>query len=88
MTSSPKVTHRVAQQEDLPLLIQFREECGWGAAAVQRNFSDPDRIFCIFIADIDGEMKDVGMGCWYLNQPDDLELASRDTSTIHIGKFI
>jgi hypothetical protein len=86
--AQPTVTHRVARPDDLPLLLRFREECGWGSESLQRNWSDPDRIFCVFMADIDGEVKDVGMGCWYMHQPDDLELACRETGVIHIGKSL
>lgn len=85
MLVPPRVTHRIAKSEDLPLLIRYREECGWGVPAVLKGMKDPDRIYCIFRSEIDGQIEDVGMGCWYLHQPDDLELACRDKQVIHLG---
>lgn len=82
-----KVTYRIAKEADLPLLLAYRDECGWGRAAVQKGFYDPDRIYCVFSAEIDGKMEDVGMGCWYMNQPDDLELACREKNVVHIGEL-
>lgn len=84
--TAPPVTYRLAQDADFPLLIAYREECGWGSAALQRNWSDPDRIFCVFMAELDGVVRDVGMGCWYMHQPDDLELANRETGVVHLGQ--
>lgn len=78
--------YRIVTDADLPLLLQYRVECGWGEEAVKKNWKDPDRIYCVFESVINGEKQDVGMGCWYLHQPDDLELACRDTHVVHIGK--
>lgn len=78
--------YRIVTDADLPLLLRYRQECGWGEEAVKKNWNDPDRIYCVFESVIDGEKQDVGMGCWYLHQPDDLELACRDTNVVHIGQ--
>jgi hypothetical protein len=78
--------YRIVTDADLPLLLRYRQECGWGEEAVKKNWNDPDRIYCVFESIIDGEKQDVGMGCWYLHQPDDLELASRDNHVVHIGE--
>jgi hypothetical protein len=80
--------YRIATDADLPLLLRYRQECGWGEEAVKRNWNDPDRIYCVFESVIDGEKQDVGMGCWYLHQPDDWELACRDTCVVHIGESL
>lgn len=79
--------YRIARDEDLPLLLQYRRECGWGEEALKKNWTDPDRIYCVLQADVDGEKQDIGMGCWYLHQPDDLDLACRDSHVVHIGKL-
>ena len=78
--------YRIVNDGDLQLLLQYRQECGWGEEAVKNNWNDPDRIYCVFESVIDGEKQDVGMGCWYLHQPDDLELACRDKDVVHLGK--
>jgi hypothetical protein len=82
---SSNLEYRIAGDDDLPLLLQYRRECGWGEEAVKLSWTDPDRIYCILEANIDGDKQDIGMGCWYLHQPDDLELACRDTHVVHIG---
>jgi hypothetical protein len=82
----PDLDYRIAKDADLPLLLQYRRECGWGEAAVQKNWTDPDRIYCVFEATIEGDRQDVGMGCWYLHQPDDLELACREKNVVHLGQ--
>ena len=78
--------YRIVTDSDLPLLLRYRQECGWGEEAVKKNWNDPDRIYCVFESVVEGEKQDVGMGCWYLHQPDDLELACRDTDVVHIGE--
>jgi hypothetical protein len=80
--------YRIVTDADLPLLLRYRQECGWGEEAVKKNWNDPDRIYCVFESIIEGEKQDVGMGCWYLHQPDDLELACRDTHVVHIGESL
>jgi len=80
--------YRIVTDADLPLLLRYRQECGWGEEAVKKNWNDPDRIYCVFESIIDGEKQDVGMGCWYLHQPDDLELACRDDDVVHIGESL
>lgn len=82
----PQLDYRIASDSDLDLLCQYRRECGWGEDALKKNWKDPDRIFCVFVAEVEGEKRDVGMGCWYLHQPDDLELASHETKTVHLGR--
>jgi hypothetical protein len=84
-TTMPQLDYRIASDSDLDLLCQYRRECGWGEDALKKNWTDPDRIFCVFVAEVEGEKRDVGMGCWYLHQPDDLELASHETKTVHLG---
>lgn len=79
-----RLDFRIASDADLPLLCRYRQECGWGEPALRRNWTDPYRVFCVFEATIDGTKQDVGMGCWYLHQADDLELASKDTKTVHL----
>jgi len=83
---SANLDYRIARDEDLPLLLQYRRECGWGEEALKKNWTDPDRIYCVLQADVDGEKQDIGMGCWYLHQPDDLDLACRDSHVVHIGE--
>jgi hypothetical protein len=80
--------YRIVTDDDLPLLLQYRQECGWGEEAVKKNWNDPDRIYCVFESVIEGEKQDVGMGCWYLHQPDDLELACRETNVVHLGEYL
>lgn len=87
-TPASDVSYRIATDADLPLLVSYREECGWGKDALLAAWTDPDRVYCVLTANIDGETTDVGMGCWYLHQPDDLELACRDTGVIHLGELV
>lgn len=87
MAQPPILTHRIATKDELPLLIRFREECGYGLPGLMKGINDPDRIYCVFMMDIDGEKRDVGMACWYLHQPDNLDLACRDTGIVLIGKL-
>lgn len=79
-----ELTYRLAADSDFPTLMQYRRECGWGEQDLEQHWNDPDRVYCVFAAVIDGELQDVGMGCWYLNMPEDPELANREARVIRI----
>jgi hypothetical protein len=82
------LSYRLAQSEDLPLLLQYRKECGWGEEKLRKGWIDPDRVFCIFTLDQDGSgtTVDIGMATWVLEMKDDLETACKSTGTVHLGK--
>lgn len=80
----PDLSYRVALDSDYDLLIGYRRECGWGEDDVRDHFTDPDRVYCVFESVIDGTKEDVGMGSWYLDIPDDQELASRKDKIIRL----
>ncbi|ORY34592.1 hypothetical protein BCR39DRAFT_513539 [Naematelia encephala] len=61
--------YRMAQDSDLPQLIRYREECGWGVGFLKETWQDPNVPLCIFMAEINGETVDIGMGGWILEQP-------------------
>lgn len=66
------------------MLLGYRQECGWGEEDVRSHWDDPDCVYCVFEAMVDGVKEDVGMGAWYLNIPDELYLASRADGVIRL----
>jgi hypothetical protein len=80
----PKLSYRVALDTDYDLLIGFRRECGWGEPDVRSHWKDTDRVYCVFESEIDGTKLDVGMGAWYLDMPQDREMASRADKVIRL----
>ena len=83
--SDTRLSYRIASRQDLPLLIQLREECGWGADKIAAFLDDPDRVYCIFQLRVDGHLQDVGMACWVLENKSDPETASRAQQSVFLG---
>lgn len=83
--SGTQLSYRIASRQDLPLLIQLREECGWGADKIAAFLDDPDRVYCIFQLPVDGHLQDVGMACWVLENKSDPETASRAHQSVFLG---
>ncbi|WWD19939.1 hypothetical protein CI109_104411 [Kwoniella shandongensis] len=83
--SRPRLSYRVARPEDYPLLVQLRVECNWGVPDLERGWTNPNRVYCVFeLASEEGESEDVGMGCWVLEE-DEPDVASRQTKSVHIA---
>jgi hypothetical protein len=90
MSSSPatELLYHLAGPNDLPLLLQLREECGWGTQKLLKYWGDKDRPLCIFSLDVNGKTENVGMGGWILEDPEDLEAACRATGTVTLSEIV
>lgn len=80
-----KLDYRIAQQDDLPLLRQYRKECGWGLERLEKNWNDPNRPLCVLILDQDGQRKDIGMGGWILEMEDELDAACKKDKIVQLS---
>ncbi|ORX38649.1 hypothetical protein BD324DRAFT_621787 [Kockovaella imperatae] len=76
---------RRATKADLDILTDMRKECGWGweklPARVEKN---RDWILCVFTKEVDGEIRDVGMGGWGLDWPEYPFMASRADKVVYL----
>jgi hypothetical protein len=81
-----KLSYRLAASDDLPLLRRLRQECGWGAEILEEYWGNGDRPLCVFSLDRDGTLEDVGMGGWILEDPEDLEAASRASGAVELSE--
>ena len=80
------LSYRVATPNDLPLLRQYRTECGWGKDRVDATFGSEDWAYCVFSVERDGAKEDVGMGGWKLDDPEDQPHASRAQGIVCLGE--
>ncbi|KAK4689139.1 hypothetical protein P7C73_g958, partial [Tremellales sp. Uapishka_1] len=79
-----ELSYRMAHEADLPLLRDYRAECGWGLERLEGQWGNPDRPLCILSVEQDGQKEDIGMGGWVLNDEEDQEAASRATHTVEL----
>lgn len=76
---------RPVKATDFDQLYQYRLQCGWGEARLKDHWQHPDRPLCIFYITISGEHRDIGMGGWILDAPDDRAIACRETNTVELS---
>lgn len=88
MAMQPQLSYRIVRDTDYELLIGYRQECGWGEEDVRSHFTDPDRVYCVLESVVNGAKVDVGMGSWYLNMPEDQEMANREDRVIRLCEFM
>lgn len=80
------LTLRPAKPTDYDQLYQYRIQCGWGEERLKTYWQDPDRPLCILQISINGEERDIGMGGWILDVPEDQVIASRKTNTVELSR--
>ncbi|WWC85194.1 uncharacterized protein L201_000053 [Kwoniella dendrophila CBS 6074] len=78
------LSYRIATEDDRQLLLDLREECGWGKEKINAYLGNPDRPFCIFYLD---KHTVVGMGGWIIHNPNDLEAANREKGSVYISSL-
>ncbi|WVF69408.1 hypothetical protein IAT40_004185 [Kwoniella sp. CBS 6097] len=84
--SDSTLTYRIAQEEDYPILVQLRIECGWGVPKLEHRWKDPNSIFCVLEAVTPRGKEDVGMACWLL-EDEDPDIASRSRKSVHLASL-
>ena len=78
---------RFAENEDYPMLLQYRVECGWGKEQFEQIWKSPEWKWCIFSDIHEGVQRQVGMGGWQLDSKIDKTGASKEDGIIKLGAF-
>jgi hypothetical protein len=85
---SGKLSYRLVTPDDLPLLRRLREECGWGRSRLEKYWGSDDRPLCVFTLENEGEVEDIGMGGWILDNEEDPGATSRASGAVGLSQCI